>query len=169
MGRSCLMQSLFKICSKAEVMASTTYLPDHLPQRAGSQPSRQFYSTRPNILLGGISVGWPLWTWNGWILSVAIPNPDQPTIMNFWHIITSVPKWKVRNNIEFLFKDVFKNYVLNHFLYWKERESCRSTDATSVHIDPTIFAMGFYPHPKSRMCCQKNCLRSIFFILVLHR
>ena len=25
-----------------------------------------FYSTPPNILLGGISVGWPLWTWNGW-------------------------------------------------------------------------------------------------------
>ena len=26
----------------------------------------KFYSTPPNILLGGISVGWPLWTWNGW-------------------------------------------------------------------------------------------------------
>ena len=115
---------------------------------------------------------WVGYRWDGhygWIPPVAIPNPDQPTIVNFWHIITSVPRWKVRNNIEFLFKDVFKNYVLNHFLYWKERESCRSTDATSVHIDPTIFAMGFYPHPKSRMCCQKNCLRSIFFILVLHR
>ena len=68
------------------------------------------------------------------------PKP-RPTIC--WHIITSVPKWKVQNHLEFLFKDVFKNYVLNHFLNWKERESCSSTDATSVHIDHSIFAMGF--------------------------
>ena len=43
------------------------------------QRNGQFYSTPPNILLGGISEGWPLWV--GWIPPVAIPNP--------------VPKWKV--------------------------------------------------------------------------
>ena len=86
--------------------------------------------------------------WVGWIPPVAIPNPDQPTLAIFWHIITSVPKWKVQNHLEFLFKDVFKNYVLNHFLNWKERESCSSADATSVHIDHSIFAMGFI-----HICC----------------
>ena len=86
--------------------------------------------------------------WVGWIPPVAIPNPDQPTLAIFWHIITSVPKWKVQNHLKFLFKDVFKNYVLNHFLNWKERESCSSTDATSVHIDHSIFAMGFIHIPE---------------------
>ena len=85
--------------------------------------------------------------WVGWIPPVAIPNPDQPTLAIFWHIITSVPKWKVQNHLKFLFKDVFKNYVLNHFLNWKERESCSSADATSVHIDHSIFAMGFIHIP----------------------
>ena len=70
------------------------------------------------------------------------PPKPYPTTLGYTSFITSVPKWKVRNNIEFLFKDVFKNYVLNHFLYWKERESCSSTDKTSVHIDHSIFAMG---------------------------
>ena len=86
--------------------------------------------------------------WVGWIPPVAIPNPDQPTLAIFWHIITSVPKWKVQNHLKFLFKDVFKNYVLNHFLNWKERESCSSADATSVHIDHSIFAMGFIHIPE---------------------
>ena len=45
-------------------------------------------------------------------------------------------------------KNVFKNYVLNHFLNWKERESCSSADATSVHIDHSIFAMGFIHIPE---------------------
>ena len=39
---------------------------------------RQFYSTPPNILLGGISVGWPLWTWNGWDGSHLSPS-QTPT------------------------------------------------------------------------------------------
>ena len=38
----------------------------------------QFYSTPPNILLGGISVGWPLWTWNGWDGSHLSPS-QTPT------------------------------------------------------------------------------------------
>ena len=101
--------------------------------------------------------------WVGWIPPVAIPNPDQPTLAIFWHIITSVPKWKVQNHLEFLFKDVFKNYVLNHFLNWKERESCSSADATSVHIDHSILAIatnGLHEY-QDRMknialCCYTN-------------
>ena len=50
--------------------------------------------------------------WVGWIPLVTIPNPDQPILVVF-----SVPKWKVQNHLEFLFKDVFKNDVLNHFLF----------------------------------------------------
>ena len=38
----------------------------------------QFNSTPPNILLGGISVGWPLWTWNGWDGSHLSPS-QTPT------------------------------------------------------------------------------------------
>ena len=95
-------------------------------------------------------MGWPLWTWNRWDGSHLLPSqtPTNQPSRFFWHIITSVPKWKVQNHLKFLFKDVFKNYVLNHFLNWKERESCSSTDATSVHIDHSIFAMGFIHIPE---------------------
>ena len=76
--------------------------------------SWQFYSTPPNILLCGISVGWPLWTWNGWDGSHLSPS-QTPT--NQSSRFFSEPKWKVQNHLEFLFKDVVKNYVLNHFLF----------------------------------------------------
>ena len=41
-----------------------------IPQKEPTQQTKQdicgkygqFYSTPPNIILGGISVGWPLWT-----------------------------------------------------------------------------------------------------------
>ena len=36
------------------------------------------FFTPPNILLGGISVGWPLWTWNGWDGSHLFPS-QTPT------------------------------------------------------------------------------------------
>ena len=69
---------------------------------------RQFYSTPPNILLGGISVGWPLWTWNGWDGSHLSPfqAPTNQSSRFFWHIITKMGK----KHLEFLFKAVFKNF-----------------------------------------------------------
>ena len=68
--------------------------PLHLPLTTLQSFNWQFYSTPPNILLGGISVGWPLWTWNGWDGSHLSPSqtPTNQPSRFFWHIITSVPK-----------------------------------------------------------------------------
>ena len=98
---------------------------------------------------------WVGYRWDGhygWIPPVAIPNPDQPTIVNFWHIITSVPRWKVRNNIEFLFKDVFKNYVLNHFLIERKGKLQLNRCNFSSHW-PYYLCNGFYTHPSHQIVC----------------
>ena len=97
----------------------------------------QFYSTPPNIFLVGFR-------WDGHYgpemgrmdPTCRHPKPRPTNHRDFW------THHNFRTKMEFLFKDAFKNYVLNHFLYWKERKSCS-------HPHPEVTLVGSFSGPWS--------------------
>ena len=73
------------------------------------------------------------------------PRPTKPRDFLTYHYFLN-GKFKIT------LKVVFKNYVLNHFLYWKESESCSSTDVRFHTYPRNIFPpqnpRNMFPTPK---------------------
>ena len=72
---------------------------------------QQFCTTPPNILSGGILVGWPfkIVILVGSIPTVAIPNPDQQPSRFFWLNWFAVPKGNLLVHLQDIWWNIFNN------------------------------------------------------------